>query len=138
MRVIVGVVVLAFVFVCLLGLGVLVNAVQTRAELTESLGESLSPHAVLSYARSTLLVVVIKGLAFSVLSVGILLVGLALLCLGAYPAGAVVQIAAAHLRWQIYRHHVDRGGDPITLKEPQPLPSEAARAPFMSGSFGGF
>jgi hypothetical protein len=132
------VVVLGFVFVCLALMGLLMNTTQTRAELTESFGDALSPRGVLGYLRMTWLQVLVRGLVFSLVAFGIMLAGMALLCVGMYPAAVVVQIASTHLRWQIYRYHVTRGGEPISIKEPQAVPSEAMRPRFVSGSYGGF
>jgi hypothetical protein len=40
---------------------------------------------------------------------------------GAYAAGAIVSIASANVRWQIYEIYLERGGEPIAL---HPLPAE--------------
>ena len=106
---------------------VVLNAAQTRAELTESFGDALQPRALMDYLGKTWLQAIIKGFLFSFVAFGIALAGMLLFCVGIYPAMVVVQIAAMHLRWQIYRYHVERGGEPIAIKEPQVLPSEAAR-----------
>ncbi len=41
---------------------------------------------------------------------------------GAYAAGAIITIASANIRWQIYEIYLERGGEPIPL---HPLPAEA-------------
>ncbi len=121
-------------------LGVVMNAAFTRAELTESFGDALALGPLFQYTRTTWLQVLIKNILFGFVGMGIMFVGMALLCVGIYPAAIVLQIAAMHLRWQIYRYHVERGGDPIAVKEPQVLPSEASRPHHgygASGSAGG-
>jgi hypothetical protein len=134
----VGVLIVVAALVCMMAVfvaaGLVGTSAQTRAELTESFTESLSPGAVLGYMLSTWSQILVKGFLFTLLSMGIALAGLALLCVGVYPAAVVIQIAAVHLRWQIYRYHVDRGGEPISIKEPQVPPSEAMRAPLRSYS----
>jgi hypothetical protein len=134
----VGVLIVVAALACMLALfaaaALVGNAAQTRAELTESFTESLSPRPVLGYVLGTWLQILVKGFLFALLATGIALAGLALLCVGVYPAAVVIQIAAVHLRWQIYRYHVDRGGEPISIKAPQVPPSEAMRAPLRSYS----
>jgi hypothetical protein len=51
-----------------------------------------------------------------------------LMCyIGLYPAIAVLQIAAFHQRRQIYAWYLTQGGEPIQMKDPQPLQSETPR-----------
>ncbi|GMV12535.1 MAG: hypothetical protein AMXMBFR56_07590 [Polyangiaceae bacterium] len=124
----VGVVVGLFGFVLLLALSVVVNSVHTRAELTEEVGEALKFGKVMGYARATFSTVLVKNIAFSFVAFGLVLVGILLCYLGLYPAIVVVQLASMHLRYQIYTDYLAKGGEPIPLKPPQALPSEA-RAP---------
>lgn len=117
----VGLVGLLFV----LALSVVVNAVHTRAELTEEVGEALKLGKVLSYARATFGTVLLKNIVFSFVAFGMVLIGILLCYLGLYPAIVVVQLAAMHLRYQIYSDYLAKGGEQIPLKPPQVLPSEA-------------
>jgi small-conductance mechanosensitive channel len=111
-----------------LALGVIVNAVHTRAELTEDFGESMKMGKLMAYSKATFGTVVVKNISFMFIAFGIVLVGILLCYLGLYPAIVVVQIAAMHLRHQIYVDYLAKGGEQIPLKAPQALPSEA-RAP---------
>ena len=113
-----------------LAFAVVLNAAFTRAELTESFGDALSPGALVHYSRTTWHKVIVKSIAFAFVGFGIVLCGMALFCVGLYPAMVILQIAGVHLRWQIYRYHVGRDGEPISVKEPQAIPSETARAPY--------
>jgi len=124
----VGLVVGIVAFIGMLALSVLVNAVHTRAELTEDVGESLKLGKVLGYAKATFGTVLIKNISFMLIAFVMVLIGILLCYLGLYPAIVVVQIAAMHLRYQIYSDYLAKGGEEIPLKPPQPLPSEA-RAP---------
>jgi hypothetical protein len=124
----VGAVVGLFGVLFMMSLSVVINAVHTRAELTEDLGEALKLGKVMSYAKATFGQVLIKNILFSFVAFFIILVGILLCYLGLYPAIVVVQIAAMHLRYQIYSDYLSKGGEQIPLKAPQPLPSEA-RAP---------
>ena len=116
-----------FSLACWLLMSVFLNAAQTRAELTEDVGQALNFAKIWEYARATWSKVIVKNIVFVLVAFGILLLGMLLCYIGLYPAVAVIQIAAAHLRWQIYDNYLRAGGEPIALKPPQWLPSEAQR-----------
>jgi Protein of unknown function (DUF4013) len=116
-----GLVVALFLFM----FTVVINAAQTRAELTEDLGSALSLGKVLGYAKATFGIVLIKNISFMFVGFGIVLCGLLLCYFGIYPAIVVLQIAALHLRYQIYMSYLSKGGEPIALKAPQQIASEA-------------
>ncbi len=116
-----------FSLACWLVMSVLLNAAQTRAELTEDFGQALNLGKVWAYARATWATVLVKNLVFALVAFGIIILGMLLCYIGLYPAIAVIQIAAAHLRWQIYEQYLRDRGEPIALKAPQWLPSEAQR-----------
>lgn len=124
--------------VVLFALGVVVNAAQTRAELTEDLGQALSPGKVLSYSKATFVRVIVKNITFGFIALGIVLLGIVACYIGLYPAIAVLQIAAMHLRNQIYLDYLARGGEPIELKPPQFLPSEARLQQQQAGGWGSY
>jgi hypothetical protein len=117
----------------LLLLSPITNAATTRAELTENFGEALSFGKLMSYAKATFGMVLVKTITFGLVSTGIVLLGLMLCYLGLYPAMVIVQIASMHLRHQIYEAYLARGGEPIPLKAVQPLPSEARLVPAWTG-----
>lgn len=112
---------------------VLTNAVTTRAELTESFGEALAFGKLMSYAKATFGKVLIKSITFGFVSTGIVLLGLIACYVGLYPAAVVIQIAALHLRFQIYDDYLAKGGEPIPLKPAALLPSEARLQPAYGG-----
>lgn len=109
-------------------LSVVVNAAHTRAELTEDLGQALKLGKIVSYSKATFGQVLLKNITFGFIAFGLVLLGILLCYLGLYPAIVVIQIAAMHLRYQIYSDYLVRGGEPISLKPPQALPSEARAA----------
>jgi hypothetical protein len=117
-----------FVFLFLFMFSVVINAAQTRAELTEDLGSALSLGKIMSYAKATFGTVLWKNITFGIVAFGIALVGMLLCYFGLYPAIVIIQIAALHLRWQIYADYLAKNGEPIPLKAPQTLPSEARQA----------
>jgi hypothetical protein len=122
--------VFALVGLCaFLVLSVVVNAAETRAELTENIGQALSFSQLMQYSRATWTTVMWKYIVFGFVATGLFLCGLVLCYFGAYPAMIVVQLAAVALRFQIYRGYLADGGEMIALKAPVALPSEAPPAP---------
>ena len=103
---------------------VFLNAVQTRAELTESFGKTLALGELFSYTKKTFGKTLIKMIGFSFVAFFLFLLGMLLCYIGLYPAIAVIQIAGFHLRAQIYEDYLSRGGPPIEVAEPVALQSE--------------
>lgn len=112
----------------LLAVGPVFNAFQTRAELTGTFEGAFRFADAMAYARATAWRVIVKNLVFVLLAAGLVIGGMLACYVGLFPAIAVVQIAAMHLRWQLYDDHRARGGAEIPLQEPQPVPAEQALA----------
>jgi hypothetical protein len=115
---VVGIVLL--MFVATLATAVLTNALVLRAELTEDLGRTFELRQVMEYARATLGITMLRTLTFGVLAFGVALLGLLACYVGVFVAAALLQIASAHLRFQIYEQYLERGGMPIELPAPAP------------------
>lgn len=48
-------------------------------------------------------------------------IGFLLLCVGIYPAMAIIVMAEGHILWQLYRKHLERGGSTIPrFEKPKP------------------
>jgi hypothetical protein len=109
--------------------GVLVNAAQTRAELTEDIGASLKLGAIWSYSRATWGKVMIKNITFGFLATGMILLGMLACYIGLYPVAVIIQLAGVHLRWQVYHWYIDRGGQAIPVAELKPLAVDAMPVP---------
>ncbi len=101
------------------------NAAQTRAELTEDVGETLNLGAILSYVRSTWTPVLTKMLIFAVVGGLVMVAGVLACFVGVYLAAVLLQLAQVHLRWQIYSRHLAMGGEAIPVRLAAELPSEA-------------
>jgi hypothetical protein len=96
--------------------GVLLSAAVTRAELTEDFGESLKFGALWDYFRRTWKDALLSSFVFGLLAVPLVLLGMMLCFVGMYFAIVLLQVAAMHLRWQIYEVYLARGGAPIPVK----------------------
>lgn len=117
----VGGLVTALIMLCV---GVVINALTTRAELTENFGEAFRMSELMPYIKATFWRVLVKNIVFGFVAFGIVLLGMLACYVGLYPAVAVIQIAAMHLRFQVYEEYLSRGGAPIPVKEAVALPSE--------------
>lgn len=124
-----GIVMALFWAAFLLALGPLYNSLQTRAELTGTFEGAFRMGDVLSYAKATAWRVLVKNLVFGLVAGALIIGGMVACYVGMFPAMIVVQIAAVHLRWQLYEQHRERGGEPIPLQDPQAVPAEGGAAP---------
>jgi hypothetical protein len=103
------------------------NAVHTRAELTEEFSLAIKLGDVMAYTKRTFGKWLWKSISFTFLTFGVVIIGMLMCYIGLYPAIAVLQIAAFHQRRQIYAWYLTQGGEPIQMKDPQPLQSETPR-----------
>lgn len=131
------VVLLVFVAAVAIALGalgavtVVFNAMLTRAELTQKLGDALSVKQAWREARPVRRLTFGAYLVFAPVAVLLTAMGMLLCGLGLLPALVTVKLAGAHLRWQLYEHRVHRGGRALTALEPALLPSERALMPVL-------
>jgi hypothetical protein len=112
-------------FVASAAMSVLFLAAQTRADLTEDIGAAISPGAILAYARKIWVPALVASLLYALLAIPVMLLGYAACVVGAYPALAIISTGSVSLRWQIYCRYLSLGGEPIAVKAPVQVPSEA-------------
>jgi hypothetical protein len=86
-----------------------------RAGLTKDLGSAFAISWVLDFIKRTWGEMLLSALFMMVTGPIVFLVGLALFCVGVYPAQALVGLASYHLWFQIYDLYLERGGEPISL-----------------------
>jgi hypothetical protein len=115
-------------------MSIVIMAGVTRAELTEDAGGSLSPSAAFAYAGKTWWQIFANNLLYTLMSVPLALVGYCACFIGVLPVSVALMAGMVHLRFQIYRHYLYKGGAPIPVKPVVWLPSELARAyPYAYG-----
>jgi len=117
---------------CLVGLAaaaIIGHPAMLRAELTEKIGEGLALGKLFRFARIAWWQILYRTFLLTCLSVPLALGGYCLCLVGVYAAMVVIVMANAHLRWQIYRYYLARGGEPIAVKPAEALPSEVPPAP---------
>ena len=113
---------------CILVIGVLVMfvnivsfAADWRVELTEQFGEGMKVGAVFSFIRRVLGPMLGGFLLVAVGGMVIIFIPL----VGPIAIIGVLGPAMVHYRWQLYSHYLNNGGEPIAVKAPVPLVSEA-------------
>jgi hypothetical protein len=108
----------------------------TRAELTEDAGGSLSPSAAFEYAGKTWWQIFANNFLYPLMSVPLALIGYCACFIGVLPVSVALMAGMVHLRFQIYRHYLWKGGAPIPVKPVVWLPSEMLRAQTTPYAYG--
>lgn len=95
-----------------------------RAGLTQEFGQAFNFGWIRSFVSLVWKEMLLGGLFLMLGNMVCTFVGMLLLCVGIYPAMALVMIAQGHLMWQLYEIFLERGGEPIPLKPfvPAPIP----------------
>jgi hypothetical protein len=104
--------------------GVFMNAVLTRADLTEDFGETLKLSTALEFGRRTFVPTLLGMLKTSVVAGALFLLGLPLLIVGSLLAIPAATVIGAHVRAQVYELDLRRTGKAIPVRAPQYLPAE--------------
>jgi hypothetical protein len=112
------------IFAITAGGSVLLGSMITRAELTERLGPGLSLGDAWRDTRAIRRRTLLAYLWFLPSASAILLLGFVLCGVGMLPAWVIVQLAAMHLRWQLYEAALRSGARLPQPNLPQLLPSE--------------
>jgi hypothetical protein len=119
----------AFLLAGSLVLGVVLAPMYLRAGLSQDFASAFSLGFVRDFLGRTWKELILSQLFLMATSVPLVLLGMALFCVGLYPAAAVVGLAGHHLYYQLYELYLERGGDPIPLKEDGPVPPDDDAAP---------
>lgn len=117
------VLVVAFVvlmFVLGIVLGIVLVPMTLRAGLGQEFKGAFSVAFIRDFLRRTWRQVVVAQLFLMVTSFPLSLAGMALCCIGVFPAAALIAFAQVHLHYQLYELYLQRGGEEIPLKEEEP------------------
>jgi hypothetical protein len=91
--------------------GVLVTAMQIRAELSGSFPRTFDPPAIGRFVQRRWLQILGHSLLLALLAMPLMVAGLLVFIVGIYLVVVAVQFAQVHLRWQIYEADVREGGE---------------------------
>jgi hypothetical protein len=100
------------------------NAMLTRAELSERLGDAVAIGDAWRDARPIRRHTFFAYLVFLPVATLLFAIGSAACGVGLLPTWVVVKLAGMHLRWQLYERRVAKGGAALACKAPVVLPSE--------------
>lgn len=84
------------------------------------------------YQRLGFFFLVVTALNYMLLSMLSSFAGLAMCCVGVYPAAAVISMADGNLVYQLYQRYLERGGEPLPRfvpDEPKPHSSDSHSEP---------
>jgi uncharacterized membrane protein len=101
------------------------HAAMTRAELTENIGDAISPSKIFALLRKTWLKTLLNGVLYALVAIPIVILGYAMCIFGLYPAIIIIGCGTVFLRYQLYRYYLAEGGEPIAIKPVEVIPSEA-------------
>lgn len=87
-----------------------------RAGLSQDLGTAFNVAWVMEFIRLVWKEMLLGFLALGAAFIPVYFLGLAMLCIGVYPAIAAWFYASTHFNWQLYEIFLERGGTPIPLK----------------------
>jgi hypothetical protein len=103
------------------------NAAVTRAELTGDLSKAFAFGALFAYAGRTWKRVLLSAIILSLVSLGLMVLGVLACFVGLFVTLSIQFVASLHVRWQIYNDYLLEGGEPIELAVWETLPSEAPK-----------
>ena len=87
-----------------------------RAGLSQDLGTAFNFAWMMEFIRLVWKEMLLGLLALAAAFIPTYFLGLAMLCIGVYPAIAAWFYASTHFNWQLYEIFLERGGTPIPLK----------------------
>ena len=99
-------------------------SITTLGELTERLGNALSPGQNFRYLSKIWAPALGATIVLVLLATALILAGLLACLVGVYLSIQVLQMASVHLRWQLYNESLRRGAGHVDVKAPVQLPSE--------------
>ncbi len=111
---------LMFVGIILLScaMSALIVPVVLRAGLTQDFAAAFNFEFFKDFLRRMWLETLIAAGFIVLTGIPLMLVGMLLCIVGMYPAMTLMLLAQTHLHYQLYELYLERGGQPIPLKEP--------------------
>ena len=98
-------------------LAVVIVPLMVRAGLAQSFPAAFSLSFFRDFLARTWKETILAELFLVVSGIVVMFAGLLVLCVGIYPAAALISLARYHLYYQLYELYLQRGGTPVPLKE---------------------
>jgi len=119
-----------FAFVAfMLIISMLVTPLYLRAGLMQDFGGAFDFAWAMDFVKKTWVEMILAFLFIQFSGIVIMLVGLMALCIGIYPANAIMLLAQTYIVYQLYVLYLSRGGTPIPLKPRMPMPQPGFAPP---------
>jgi hypothetical protein len=97
-------------------ISVLIIPMVLRAGLAQDFAEAFKFDFVKSFLSLTWKEIFLSALFMAATGAVVVLVGLAIFCIGSYVAASLLMLAQAHIYFQLYQLFLARGGEPIPLQ----------------------
>lgn len=114
-----AIIVLSFV------LGIFAYSATTRTEVSDDMAQGMKFKEVVAFAKLSWGDILKVQLLTGLINYFIVMIGMLFFCVGMFPAVVITMLAGAHLRAQVYKKHLEKGGVAVPLKaEPGTTPPE--------------
>ncbi|MCC7535115.1 MAG: DUF4013 domain-containing protein [Deltaproteobacteria bacterium] len=106
-------------------LGIFAYSAVTRVEVADDMKPGMQFKEVMAFAKISWGTILKVQLLTALINYFIVMIGMLLFCVGMFPASVITMLAGAHLRAQVYKQHLEKGGVAVPLKqEPGTTPPE--------------
>ncbi len=120
LAVVVGLLGFVFMIALSMAVGLLLMPMMLRAGLQQDFAAAFDMSWAMDFVKKTWVEMILTILFMQFSGLAIQLIGLMALCIGVYPASAIVFLAHAYMQYQLYALYLSRGGTPIPLKPRMP------------------
>lgn len=138
LAVIVGLLGFIVVMGIVMGISFLILPIGLRAGLQQDFGAAFDFGWATDFIKKTWVEMFLSMLFLNLTGVLLQFIGLLALCVGIYPAMALVMMAQAYMLYQLYALYLSRGGTPIPLKPQYPAAPPGYPPPGYMPPPGGF
>jgi hypothetical protein len=121
LAIVVGLLGFVLLMALVMGVGLLLTPMMLRAGLQQDFGAAFDFGWAMDFVKKTWVELILAMLFIQFSGFVLQMVGLMALCIGVYPATAVMIMAHAFMLYQLYTLYLSRGGTPIPLKPQMPL-----------------
>lgn len=120
LAIVVGLLGFVLVLALMIAASLFITPMVLRAGLQGDFGAAFNFGWALDFIKKTWLEMILANLFIQLTGMLLTFIGLLVLCVGIYPANALVFMAQAYMFYQLYLLYLSRGGTPIPIKPPAP------------------
>jgi hypothetical protein len=112
-----------------IGVGLLLTPMALRAGLQQDFAAAFDFGWAMDFVKKTWVEMILSMLFMNLTGVLLELIGLLALCIGIYPAMAIMMMGQTYMLYQLYALYLSRGGTPIPLKPQYPVAPQGYMPP---------